>query len=355
MMTCGCCIVPDEVLTRLASDPALSDDVRQNLRHSAQISTNFRSIRQQHNALTLTTLSLALPRSPFPIPTPIPVPKLHLLPPAQVYDCHHSTSMPGAPVANPGGSTDATAQRAYNESEQVAQFYWDIFQRDSIDGNHMTLISSIHYSTNFNNAFWNGAQMTYGDGDAQLFLDFTLGDDVIGHELTHGVTQHTLGLVYSGEAGGLNESLSDVFGSMFRQWQKNQTVVQADWLIGADIMGPVAKQKGYTCLRDMAAPKAAHALAAQPDHYVPGIGNQDPHYSSGPPNLAFCTAAKAIGGHSWEKAGQIWYKAVTGFGPSPNMTMSQFAGRTRSLAQSMFSQDPTVHTAVDGAWTAVGL
>ena len=116
----------------------------------------------------------------------------------------------------------------------------------------------------------------------------------------------------------------------------------ADWLIGADIMGPAAKAKGYTCLRDMAAPKATHALAAQPDHYYPGIGNLDPHCSSGPPNFAFCKAAKAIGGHSWEKAGQVWYKALTGFGPSPNMTMPQFASRTRSVALSLFPADPSV-------------
>jgi Zn-dependent metalloprotease len=348
-MACGCLIVPDDVLIRLASDPEISDSVRQGLHHSVQISAQFRAVREAHNALTQTAMALPLPRPPIPFPRP------HPLPPANVYDCHHTTSLPGAPVANPGTSTDATAKRAYNESEAVAKFYWDIFKRDSIDGNHMTLISSIHYSTKFNNAFWNGSQMTYGDGDGQVFVDFTNGDDVIGHELTHGVTQHSLGLAYSGEAGGLNESMSDVFGSMFRQWEKNQTVAQADWLIGADIMGPVAKQKGYTCLRDMAAPKDQHALAAQPDHYYPGIGNLDPHYSSGPPNLAFCKAANAIGGQSWIKAGQIWYKGLTGFGPTPNMTMPQFASRTRTLAQSMYPSDPTIHAAVDGAWTAVGL
>jgi len=277
------------------------------------------------------------------------------LPIGQVFDCHHTTTLPGTAVVNPGTSADGTIKRAYVEEESVAKFYWNIFKRDSIDGNHMTLISSVHYGVNYNNAFWNGAQMTYGDGDGKVFLDFTLGDDVIGHELTHGVTQHSLALVYSGEAGGLNESMSDVFGSMFRQWEKNQTAATADWLIGSDIMGPVSKGKGYTCLRDMAAPKAAHALAPQPDHYYPGIGNLDPHYSSGVPNLAFTNAAKAIGGKSWEKAGQIWYKALTGFGPSPNMTMSQFASRTRALSTSMFPALPAVHTAVHNAWTGVGL
>jgi len=346
-MTCSCFIIPSDVLTRLASDQGLPNDVRQSLLNSAQISAHFRALREQHNALSLTAMSLPLPRPHLP--------QVHALPQGLVYDCQHHTTLPGVPVSNPGKAADQTAERAYAEAEGVAKFYWEVFQRDSIDGHHMALVSSIHYSQNFNNAFWNGAQMTYGDGDGHVFVDFTLGDDVIGHELTHGVTQHSLGLVYAGEAGGLNESNSDVFGSMFRQWEKGQTVAQADWLIGSDIMGPNSKHKGFTCLRDMAAPKATHALAPQPDHYYPGIGNLDPHYSSGPPNLAFCKAAKAIGGHSWEKAGQIWYKAVTGFGPSPNMTLAQFASRTRSLAQSMYSTEPAVHKAVDDAWTAVGL
>src|SRR3954453_762233 len=348
-MACTCFIVPSEVLNRLASDPGLSSTVRQNLHHSAQISTHFRALREQHNALTQTALAAAQ-QAPPP-----PVPPQHQPPPGQVFNCHHHTTLPGTAVAHPGDAADLTARRAYIEAESVAKFYWDVFQRDSIDGQHMTLISSVHYATHFNNAFWNGSQMTYGDGDGQVFVDFTLGDDVIGHELTHGVTQHSLGLNYTGDAGGLNESISDVFGSMFRQWEKNQTVAQADWLIGADIMGPQAKQKGYTCLRDMAAPNATHALAAQPDHYDASTGTLDPHLSSGPPNKAFCLAAKAIGGHSWEKAGQIWYKALTGFGPSPNMTMPQFASRTRSLAQSLYPQEPAVHTAVDNSWTAVGL
>lgn len=348
-MTCNCYIIPDDVLERFAADPELSDEIRQNFHHSAEISRRVRAVREQNGALTLATISL-----PIPIP-PIPVPAPHQLPPGQVFNCHTTMTLPGTAVANPGSSADATVKRAYTEEESVAKFYWNVFHRDSIDGNHMTLISSVHYGVKYNNAFWNGTQMTYGDGDGQVFVDFTLGDDVIGHELTHGVTQHSLALSYSSEAGGLNESISDVFGSMFRQWEKNETVAQADWLIGSDIMGPVSKQKGYTCLRNMANPKDTHALAPQPDHYYPGIGNLDPHYSSGVPNLAFTKAAKQIGGHSWEKAGPIWYKALTGFGPSPNMTMSQFAARTRSLSSSMYPSDASIHTAVNSAWTAVGL
>lgn len=105
----------------------------------------------------------------------------------------------------------------------------------------------------------------------------------------------------------------------------------------------------------MANPKDTHVMAAQPDHYYPWIGNLDPHYSSGVPNFAFYKAAAAIGGNSWEKAGGVWYKALTNAPPVPNMTMAQFAARTRTLATSLFSGNPTVHNAVNNAWAAVGL
>ena len=81
----------------------------------------------------------------------------------------------------------------------------------------------------------------------------------------------------------------------------------------------------------------------------------DPHESSGIPNFAFYKAAMAIGGKSWKKAGKIWYQALTGFGSTPNMKMGAFASRTRSLAGSLFPSEPAVKTAVDKAWTAVGL
>ena len=348
-MACGCCIIPDDVLLRFASDPELSDKSRNALHHTAALSGHIRALRQQNAALSLTAIQLPLPKSPIPFPLP------HLLPAAHVFDCHHTTTLPGVQVANPGSSPDGSIKRAYVESENVAKFYWDMFHRDSIDGNHMTLVSSVHYGVKYNNAFWNGTQMTYGDGDGQVFVDFTLGDDVIGHELTHGVTQHSLALSYSGEAGGLNESMSDVFGSMFRQWEKNQTVVQGDWLIGADILGPVSKQKGYTCLRDMANPKDPHALAPQPDHYYPGIGNLDPHYSSGPFPIWLSQSGQTDRRAQLGKGGQVWYKALTGSAASPNMTMSQFAARTRALSSSMFPNDASIHTAVNSAWTAVGL
>src|ERR1019366_1540761 len=281
--------------------------------------------------------------------------KLAAAPIVTVYDCKHSQTLPGTPVPKPGSSTDSTAKRTFKEITSVADFYKKVFKRNSIDNAGMTMMSSIHFGVKYNNAMWNGSQMLYGDGDAAIFIDFTNGNDVIGHELTHGVTQHSLQLTYSNDAGGLNESLSDCFGSMFRQWEAKQDVTHADWLIGHDIMGPTAKAKGYTCLRNMANPADPHCLAPQPTRYSQITPGMDPHYSSGPPNLAFCVACTTLGGKSWEKIGQIWYRGLTGFGPSPNMKMKDFADRTRKLASQMYSGTPAVATAVDKGWKQVGL
>src|SRR5947199_5559353 len=272
-----------------------------------------------------------------------------------VYDCHHRQALRGVQIPNPATSADVTEKHVFTETTSLVAFYSQVFGRNSVDGAGMTLISSIHYGVKYNNAFWNGSQMTYGDGDGSIFADFSKGNDVIGHELTHGVTQHSLQLNYTNEAGGLNESMSDCFGSMFRQWQANQDAGSADWLIGSNIMGPTARDRGITCLRDMANPAGTHCLAPHPTQYSQVTPGMDPHYSSGPPNLAFSTACRTLGGKSWEKIGQVWYRSLTGFGPSPDMTMPDFANRTRQVAQQMFGGTPDVGDAVDQGWKAVGL
>jgi Zn-dependent metalloprotease len=237
----------------------------------------------------------------------------------------------------------------------VAEFYQKIFKRNSVDNAGGTLVSSIHFGRNYNNAMWNGTQMIYGDGDGKIFVDFTGGNDVIGHELTHGVTQYTLQLGYTNDAGGLNESLSDCFGSMFRQWEAGQTSQAADWLIGSDIIGPLAKERSVTCLRNMANPADNRALAPQPTNYSQITPGMDPHFTSGPPNLAFYSACKAVPGHSWETIGQVWYQVMITAGAHPTMSMKDFAARTRQAAIHLFEKKPEVAKAVDEAWKAVGL
>jgi Zn-dependent metalloprotease len=335
------------VLERFAADKKLSAQQRQYFVDAVKLEKDWRAARAATAKLAVRYQSL--------LPTAVNALAAAAPPAVLVFDCGHGTTLPGTPVNNPGTSPDGSARRTFDETTAVVHFYQTLFGRNSLDNAGMTLLSSIHFSVNYNNAGWNGTQMKYGDGDGNIFIDFTKSTDVIGHELTHGVTQFTSGFAYKNQAGGLNESMSDVFGSMFRQWRAKQTVDAADWLIGKEIVGPGAKARGYTCLRDMARPNAKHCLGPQPTKFAQYQDGMDPHEASGIPNLAFYKAATAIGGKSWEKAGKIWYRALTGFAPSPNMKMKTFANRTRSAAASLFAGEPAVGTAVDKAWKAVGL
>lgn len=344
---CTCFIVPQRVLERFARDRKLTVEQRQHFVDAVKLERQWRAARAATTKLAYMSQSI--------LSAAITTEAAAAAPADLVFDCKHGTTLPGTPIANPGEAGDASARQAFDETAAVVKFYKTVFGRNSLDNAGMTLISSIHFSVNYNNAGWTGSQMRYGDGDGNIFIDFTRGNDVIGHELTHGVTQYSSAFSYSNQAGGLNESMSDVFGSMFRQWQANQTVNAADWLIGKEIMGPGAIARGFTCLRDMANPAAKHCLAPQPTKFSQYHNGMDPHDSSGIPNLAFYKAAMGIGGKSWEKAGQIWYKALTGYAPSPNMKMKTFANRTRKLASKLYPTDPAIKAAIDVAWKAVGL
>lgn len=343
-MSCVCFIVPKSVLERLAHDKSLPTDVRRAMFDSSLLSDLLRQSRDQHGAFISASRIMGAHLD-----------ELAAEPQSVVFDCRHTHTLPGRPVTDPGHSSDQSAQRAHAQALKVSQFYETAFKRNSVDNAGATLVSSVHFARNYDNAMWNGTQMVYGDGDNKIFTDFTGGNDVIGHELTHGVTQYTLQLGYTDDAGGLNESLSDCFGSMFRQWEAKQTSQKADWLIGSDIIGPVAAEKGVTCLRNMANPADAHALSPQPVKYSQLTPGMDPHFTSGPPNLAFATACKAVPGHSWETVGQVWYHVMMTAGAHPTMTMRDFAGRTRQAAVQLFESKPDIAKSIDAAWKSVGL
>lgn len=201
----------------------------------------------------------------------------------------------------------------------MGEFYSEVYGRDSIDRRGMELISSVHYGVAFDNAFWNSAQMVYGDGSGRIFQEgaFTRPIDVVAHELTHGVTEFTSGLEYSTQPGALNESFSDVFGSLVKQYSLGQTADEADWLIGEGALVPAMGR----ALRSMKEPGTANSGDRQPGHmrdYLDLPDDNDPrndnggvHINSGIPNRAFYLAATAIGGNAWEKAGRIWYGTLT--------------------------------------------
>ena len=232
-----------------------------------------------------------------------------------IYDCGNTQLTPaqGKLVRGEGDPVvgDTAVNEAYDSSGTTYDFYQQVMGRNSIDNRGMRLDSFVHYSNKFNNAFWDGAEMVYGDGDNKTFAGFTKALDVVAHELTHGVTQFTTpgGLDYVDQSGALNESISDVFGSIVKQWSLKQSVDKADWLIGAGIMIPA----GWKALRSMSDPGNAAVTWPgddQPstmDGYVDG---GDVHTNSGIPNHAFYLAAMALGGNSWDDAAKIWYGAL---------------------------------------------
>jgi Zn-dependent metalloprotease len=218
----------------------------------------------------------------------------------------------------------------------------------------------VHFDQNYDNAFWNGQQMIYGDGDGQYFQRFTVCLDVVGHELTHGVTQNEAQLVYSGQSGALNESISDVFGSLVKQWSKNQTADQADWLIGAGLFTSAVHGQA---LRSMANPGTAYDDRAigkdpQPSDMSGYVDTTDDnggvHINSGIPNRAFYLASMSLGGYAWQKVGLIWYRTVLGR-LSPTATFLDMANATTTVAGSLFGQDGQEQRAVREAWAAVGV
>jgi Zn-dependent metalloprotease len=210
-------------------------------------------------------------------------------------------------------TADESVNFAYDHGAKVRQYYKEVLNRNSIDNLGLDLILNVHYGENFMNAFFTGGQMVFGDGDGQIFANFTKALDVVGHELTHGVTQYTANLDYFAQSGALNESMSDVFGTAIKQYAKGQTAQDADWLIGDEIMGPTLKGQA---LRSMKAPGTAYdnqlmGKDPQPDHmghyYSGNDDNQGVHTNSGIPNKAFYLTSMDIG---TDKAALIWYAGL---------------------------------------------
>jgi Zn-dependent metalloprotease len=284
-----------------------------------------------------------------------------------VYDARQTDQLPGTLVRSEGPASviDAAVNEAYDFSGDTYDFYQEVFQRNSLDDNGMTLVSSINVAevddtgrfVPMNNAFWNGEQMAYGSGDGLVFQQFTRSRDVVGHELTHGVQSFTSNLRYFRESGALNEHFADVFGILIHQWKNGETAANASWVVGANVLIPAPTRRG---IRDMEHPGTAFVndpdlgTDPQPDHmsrlYTGPRDRGGVHINSGIPNRAFVLTAKALGGNAWDVAGRIWYETLLQL-----TTTSQFLDCARLTVQVATTYGAAAQQAVTAAWQNVGI
>ncbi len=281
----------------------------------------------------------------------------------RIRDADTGTDLPGRLVRREGEAAtgDLAADEAYDGLGATYGLYAEAYARDSLDDDGMPLRATVHYGVDYSNAFWDGTRMVFGDGDGTYFNRFTISIDIIGHELAHGVTENTSDLLYAGQPGALNESMSDVFGSLVKQRSLAQGAADADWLIGAGLF--TGRVQGVA-LRSMAAPGTAYddpviGTDPQPGHlddYVEtSEDNGGVHINSGIPNRAFHLAATAIGGNAWEQAGEIWYAVLTGDQIGRDCDFATFAALTTAEAALRFGDGSREATAVGEAWAHVGL
>ena len=268
-------------------------------------------------------------------------------------------ALPGKLVRSEGdpASADPAVNEAYNHSGTVYDFYKKVLGRNSLDNNGMALISSVHFRTNHNNAYWNGEQMIYGDGDGQIFVRFTKALDVVGHELSHGVVTHTCNLEYQDEPGALNEHFADVFGVLVEQWKKKKSAKNGNWLVGEAIMGAGVNAKALRSFKDEKAYENDPLLGTdpQPKHYSNRYTGSDDyggvHINSGIPNHAFYLAAQALGGNAWGKAGAVWYKTLSRLDATSRF--EDMARETIGAASDLYGA--SVANEIKKAWKTVGL
>ncbi|WP_110666250.1 M4 family metallopeptidase [Salinicola halophilus] len=280
-----------------------------------------------------------------------------------IYDAGNQQTLPGDLVRREGESDggDAAVDEAYHWLGATYRFFWERFERHSIDDEGMALLGTVHYGDDYDNAFWNGAQMVFGDGDGELFHRFTASLDVVAHELTHGVIEREAGLIYADQSGALNESLADVFGILVKQYHLEQSVEEADWLIGASLL---TDRVNGRALRSMANPGTAYddpVLGRDPqpghmDRFVrTSSDNGGVHINSGIPNRAFYLAAMALGEFAWEIAGPIWYAALTDARLTRDADFAAFAELTLACAAERYGENGREADAVRQAWVGVGV
>lgn len=339
-------IIPPYLLRHLAE--SADDSVAARAESTLRVDQTFRSDRRAVAAqATLRPTAITVAAAPN----------------REISTAKNARRLPGTVVRREGEAAtgDAAADEAYDGFGATWALFHDVYGRNSIDGAGMTLAGTVHYDKGYDNAFWNGERMVFGDGDGEIFGRFTASLEVIGHELTHGVTESTAGLIYQGQPGALNEHVSDVFGVLVKQHSLGQDATTADWLVGADLLLPGV---AGVAIRSMISPGTAYddprlGKDPQPDHMSDFVTTSDDnggvHINSGVPNRAFALAARAIGGQAWTAAGQIWFDVLTGADITARTDFATFARLTVAAAAARFGSDSAQHDAVRDGWVTVGV
>ena len=288
-------------------------------------------------------------------------PQIYFLKNRSVHDVNNGAALPGTLKRSEGqaATSDLDVNAAYDGAGDTYEAYKSFWNRDSFDNAGAKIISSVHYGANFCNSAWTSTQFFYGDGDAALgCLPLARSIDVVAHEFTHAVTERESGLIYSGESGGLNEAMSDIFGGFTEAWvdggRTGTLVVSGDtWKVGEDVLPPA--------LRYMNDP-AADGVSL--DYWSSGAGTVDVRYSSGIANLAFYLMSQGgthprgksstvVTGIGMAKAIRVFYKANVDILTS----YSNFAAARLACEQAAreLGYSAAEQAAVADAWQAVGV
>ncbi|GIG56858.1 peptidase M4 [Longispora fulva] len=255
---------------------------------------------------------------------------------------------------------------AHYGAAKTFDYFKNVHGRNGIFGNGTGVKSRVHYGNNYVNAFWDGAQMTYGDGNGKPLVAI----DVAGHEMGHGITENIIpgGLTYSGESGGLNESASDIWGNMV-EFYAASAADPGDYNVGEkiDING------NGTPLRYMYDPKKD---GASKNCWYNGVGNVDVHYSSGVGNLAYfflaegsgntaygtaplCAGGTTVTGVGRAKAEKIWYRAMDVYFTSSTKYVATGTNDARaatlSAATDLYGLCSAEYKTVQDAWKGVAV
>ena len=257
----------------------------------------------------------------------------------------------------------SAAVDAHYGATTTFNYYKNVLGRNGIWNDGRGAPSRVHFANAMENAFWDGTQMSYGDGAGNAAPLTEI--DVAGHEMSHGVTENTAGLVYSGDAGGLNEATSDIFGTAV-EWYANNPSDPGDYLIGEEIN----INGNGTPLRYMDKPSKD---GASKDCWSSTLGQLNPHYSSGPLNHWFYLAsegsgAKTINGVSYNsptsngakltgigiaKAQAIWFRALTTKFVSTTKYAQARTGTLAAAADLYGGTGSAEYKAVAAAWSGV--